>query len=85
MVQNVISVRIIGKTKKPFFSCAFVDWFEEINLDGISSLIKTIILPPNWLRSKQKDKAYPGTLNFPLGKGSSNFILECINISSFGH
>ena len=39
--------------------------------------------PPNWFRSKRQVKAYPGILNCPLGKDSSNFVSDMTIISMF--
>ena len=40
-----------------------MDLFKESTREGISSRTKTIMSPPNRLRSKQQGKAYPGILN----------------------
>ena len=50
-------------------------------LTGISSLIKTIILPPCWSRSRWKVKVYPGIQNWSTGKDSSSLISEKTNTS----
>ena len=46
------------------------------NLAGISSLIKAIIPPQCWSRSRRKGKAYPGIRNWPTEKDSSSLITE---------
>ena len=60
-----------------------MDLFKESTRDGISSRTKTIMPPPNWLQSKRQGKAYPGIINWPLGKDSSNFVSDMTIISTF--
>ena len=42
----------------------------EITLEGISSLTKTVIPPPNSFRSHRKGDVKPGILNWPSGNDS---------------
>ena len=51
------------------------------NLAGIFSLIKTIIPPPCWSRSRWKGEAYPEIRNWPNGKDSSSLVFELTNTS----
>ena len=48
-------------------------------LTGISSLIKTIIPPPCWSRSRRKREVYPGIRNRPTGNDSSSLVSEITN------
>ena len=55
----------------------------EINLEGISSLTKTIIPSPSSLRSRQKSNVKLGTLNWPSGNDSSNLVSDFTKMSKF--
>ena len=55
----------------------------EINLEGISSLTKTIIPPLNSFRSRRKGDVKPGILNWPSGNYSSSLVSDITKMSTF--
>ena len=48
----------------------------EITLEGISSLTKTIILPPNSFQSPRKGDVKLVILNWPTGKDSLSLVSD---------
>ena len=91
MGMSIVLICIIRTAKQPFdfsevnFYMKSFDWIFSMDrsLEGISSLINIIILPPLELRSNLCGSLNPFIRNWPFGKVWSNLVSDIMSMSMF--